>query len=84
MSDERFVTAAVESPLAQLERTLIDEFMRARGHDPRKLADLLPLKRDSLLREASVFASSRLAEVESRSHFVHEIHDGAADHGTHG
>jgi hypothetical protein len=24
--------------------------------------------------EASVYASSRLAEIEARAHFVHEIH----------
>ena len=84
MSNDTFERLAVESPLAQLERTIIDEFMRVRGHDPRKLADLPALERDSLLRQASVFASSRLAEVESRSHFLHEIHDGSADRGMHG
>lgn len=68
----------------ELERTLIDESMRAQGYDPRKLAELPALERDSRLREASIFASSRLAEVESRSHFLNQIHDGSADRGTHG
>ena len=67
---------ASEAPLGQLERALIDEFVRAQGHDPLKLADLPELEREALLKEASVYASGRLSEVETRSHFVHEIHEG--------
>jgi len=58
-----------------LERSLIDEFVRARGHDPRNLMDLSDEERQRLLKEASVYASGRLMEVEARSHFLDEIHD---------
>ena len=77
MSAEESGTSPVEAPLGQLERALIDEFVRARGYDPHKLADLPEELRDKLLTEASVYASARLTEVESRSRFVHDIHDGA-------
>ena len=70
---------AAEAPLAQLERSLIDEFVRRRGYDPGSLGALADADRHALLTEASVYASSRLTEVESRARFVHEIHDG----GTH-
>ncbi len=76
MSAERFETSPVEAPLGQLERALIDEFVRARGYDSLKLADLPEEQRKPLLTEASVYASARLTEIESRSHFLDEIHDG--------
>ena len=74
MSAERAEASAVQAPLGELERALIEEFLRARGYDPLKLADLPERERDHLLKEASVHASGRLTEVEARSHFVHEIH----------
>jgi hypothetical protein len=60
-----------------LELALIDEFVRSRGYDPRNLSDLAEEERKALLRDASVHASMKLTEVESRSHFLDEIHDGA-------
>ena len=64
-----------EAPLGQLERALIDQFLRQRGYDPDALAALSEEDRHALLAQASVYASSRLTEVESRAHFIHEIHD---------
>jgi hypothetical protein len=74
--DAEETATPLRAPLGELERSLIDEFVRARGHDPRKLGDLPESQRDELLKQASVHASARMAEVESRSHFVHDIHDG--------
>jgi len=76
MTSETFHRPAVDAPFGRLERALIDEFIRARGHDPRNLSGLPEHERERLLRDASIEASTRLAEVESRSHFVHELHDG--------
>ena len=53
----------------------IDAFVRARGHDPRQLSVLPESEREALLKDASIDASARLAEIESRSRLVHEIHD---------
>lgn len=74
MSDET-ATSPRTPPLGQLERSLIDEFVRARGYDPDKLADLPEHERERLLADASVYASGRLMEVEARSRFVDEIHE---------
>ena len=63
-----------DAPLAQLERALIDEFVRERGYEPLKLKDLPDEERATLLKAASVYASGKLMEVETRSHFLQEIH----------
>ena len=68
-----------EAPLARLERSLIDEYVRMHGHDPAKLSELVAADRDALLKGASLYASGKLSEVETRSHFVHELHDAIGD-----
>lgn len=75
MSDEHELTAT-RPPLDQLEQALIDEFVRMQGHDPRQLDGLPEEARNTLLKEASLYASSRLTEMESRSHLLRGIHDG--------
>ena len=77
MSDDT-ETRFFESPLGQIERTFIDEFVRARGYDPHKLGDLPEHERERLLADAGVYASGKLMEVEARSHFLDEIHDGTS------
>ena len=77
MKAEQTDTNPLHGPIAQLERALIDEFLTARGHDPRTLDALPEHERGELLREASLYASARLAEIEVRSHFVEGIHDAA-------
>jgi hypothetical protein len=66
--------SAGDMPLQQLEQALIDEFVRMRGHDADALATMSEAERHELLTAASVYASSRLAEVEARAHFAGEIH----------
>ena len=70
-------TRTIEAPLGQLERALIDEFVRARGYSPEALSSLPENEGLRLLADASIYASGRLAEVEARSHFLDEIHDGS-------
>jgi hypothetical protein len=64
----------IEDRTAHLEQAFIDEFIRLRGRDPAKLHDLAAAERDDLLRHAAAYASAKLAEVESRAHYVHELH----------
>jgi len=71
-------THALEVPLGRLERSLIDDFVRARGYDPNTLVDLPENDREKLLADACIYASMRLVEVEARSHFLDKIHDGTA------
>jgi len=68
----------LEPPLAQLEESLIAEFVRARGYDPTQLAHLSEAEWQKLLTDASIYASGKLMEVEARSHFVHQLHDAMA------
>jgi diguanylate cyclase (GGDEF)-like protein len=63
------------TPFGELERSLIDQFLRARGYDPTRLAELTDAERSRVLTEASLFASGRIAEVESKSRFVAQMHD---------
>jgi hypothetical protein len=65
---------AIEDPEAKLEKALIEEFLRARGLDSRTVHALPADEAKRVLTEASVHAASKLAEVEARAHFVHEIH----------
>ena len=73
--DDRREAQTVQPLLGELESALIDEFVRSRGHDPSKLGDIPQPTRDELLKQASLHASSRMAEVEARSHYLHDIHD---------
>ena len=66
----------LEEPLAELERRLIDEYLRNAGHDP----DALRARHDDaaarkLLTDAAVYAATKLTEIESRSHYLREIHE---------
>jgi hypothetical protein len=70
---------AVTALLAQLEQSLIDEYIRMRGHDPDTLSTLTEADRVALLSEASCYASGKLSEVEERLHFVHGLHDAIGD-----
>lgn len=77
MTVETSDTPLAEDPHAQLERAFIDEFLRPRGYSLATLRKLPTDQATELLREASLYASGRLTEVESRAHFVHDIHGGA-------
>jgi hypothetical protein len=70
---------ASESPLALLEQSLIDEYLRLRGCEPDRLRELPAVERDALLKAASLYASGKLSEVETRSHYMHELHDAIGD-----
>jgi hypothetical protein len=74
MTAEGSETRPGDSPLAELERALIEEFVRDRGFDPHNLADLGDAARERLLKDASVYASVKLMEVEARSRLLHDIH----------
>jgi len=67
-------TRAMEDQTAHLELALMEQFIRARGYDPAKLGELLADERERLQKEASAHAAGKLAEVESRAHFIRELH----------
>lgn len=73
MSAERSEKPA-DDPLAQLERAFIAEYLHDRGLTLAALQELPEEQANALLREASLSASGRLSEVESRAHFVDDLH----------
>lgn len=66
-----------QDPHAQLEQALIEEFLAARGHTAASLETLPESQKARLLREACVYASGRMTEVESRAHYIDDMHHGA-------
>jgi hypothetical protein len=76
LANHDFDTPPPGAPLGQLERALIDEYVVQRGYDPVKLHDVPEPERKALLKQASLYASARLSEVESRSQYVHDLHTG--------
>jgi hypothetical protein len=65
---------SIGDPLAELERSFIAEFLRERGHTVDSVRALPDAEAHALLRQASIYASGRLTEVESRAHFVDDMH----------
>jgi len=69
-----FTTHVAEVPEVRLEMKIIADFLAEKGYTLEKLKDL-PAEEARLLRiEASKYASSRLAELEARAHFINIIH----------
>jgi hypothetical protein len=63
-------------PHAQLEMSLIEEFLASKGY---QLKDLEHLPKDiakAYMAEACISASSKLAEIENRSRFVNDLFGG--------
>ena len=77
MRIEGFDGPAAEDPLAQLERAFIEEFLQRHGQSLSTVHQLPHEETMKLLKEASLYASGRLTEVESRAHYVSDMHDGA-------
>ena len=60
---------------AQLEQAFIADYLATVGHSNDSLAKLSAGDADAIRRAASFYASAKLAEMEARAHYVHEIHD---------
>jgi len=60
-------------PQGPLECALIDEFLAERGYTLRSVGRLPLPERRELLRRAASYATLRLAEIESRAHFVADL-----------
>jgi hypothetical protein len=72
------VPPSIGDPLGELERAYIAEFLLRHGHTLTTVHDLPTAAAHDLLKAASIYASGRLTEVESRSHYVDDMHGGAA------
>jgi hypothetical protein len=76
MATDRTDIPPLEEPLAELERRIIDEYIRRLGHDPEVLRASMDVGARKILVDASTYAATRLSEVEARSHYVRELHSG--------
>ena len=65
----------MEDPLAFLEHTLIEAYLKGKGHSLEDLKKLPEAEAKHLMLEASTYASGKLAEIEVRAHLVEEIHE---------
>ena len=75
MRDKNPDLPAMEGQTAHLELALIEQFIRARGFDPARLHELPDDERHQLQKDATAHAALKLAEMESRAHYVHDIHN---------
>ena len=65
--------AAMEEPLAELERELITAYLAGAGQDFQTLLKRNDDEARRLLTDASLYATARLTEVESRSHYLRSL-----------
>jgi hypothetical protein len=63
----------LEEPLARLERELITAYVAGTGEDLATLQQRSDASARQLLAAASLYATARLAEVESRSHYLRSL-----------
>ena len=61
---------------AHLERAYIEQYLHGLGYTLETVQHLPAEQSKLLMRAASLYASSRLAEVETRAHLVEDIHGG--------
>jgi len=67
---------AIPSPGNDLEKAYINEYLHGLGYKPEDLKALPAAQRHDILCAASLYASNHLAEVESKSHLIDEMHGG--------
>jgi hypothetical protein len=69
---------AEEEIHALLEKCLIEEYLKGKGHTKESLGALPEDEAQRLKREASIFASNKLAEIEIRARFTRELHNASS------
>lgn len=77
----------MEEPDAPLERMYIEAYLQKRGYtlhcdgEPlRRICDVPEDEAKRLMTAASAYASTKLAEVETRAHFIEEVHSTSPTH----
>ena len=73
MNTSDMPTAPMKEPLADLERELINAYLAGAGHDFHALLLRNDDQARRLLTDASLYATARLTEVESRSHYLRSL-----------
>jgi hypothetical protein len=60
---------------ADLERSLIETYLKSRGYTRADLKKLPEAQARQLMKEACIYASGKLAELEKRAQFLQELHN---------
>lgn len=60
---------------ALLERCLIEEYLKGKGHTRESLKRLPDDEAHQMMRDASTYASGKLSEIEIRARFTEDLHD---------
>jgi hypothetical protein len=63
----------MKDPLTLLENELITAYLAGTGHDVEALRARHDAEARTLLAAASLYASTRLTEIESRLHYLHSL-----------
>jgi hypothetical protein len=63
----------MSAPFAVLERSYILEYLKGRGYTPEMLDELPQSQAQALMRQASLYASGRLEEIQARDREVHKL-----------
>ena len=69
------VPAPEDEARAILEKGLIDEYLRNKGYSRESLKKLPEDKARRLMTEASIYASGKLAEIETRARYKQNLKD---------
>jgi hypothetical protein len=70
------LTSFFEDRQSKLERMYIEEFLKTQGYSLHDMLLLPDEPRRTLMTAACRYASTRLAEIEQRAHFVDDIRAG--------
>jgi hypothetical protein len=65
----------IEMPMRKLELMYIESFLKSKGFSLDSLEEMDPEVARKLLVDASVIASSKLAEIETRAKLFTEMHE---------
>lgn len=68
--------ATLTTAPGHLERAYLEQYLQGLGFSLASLTSLPPEQATQLMKSASLYASMRLAEVETRSHLVEDMHGG--------
>jgi len=68
-------TEHIYDPNALLEQALIEEYLHSKGYSWEGLKKLPAELVETLMKEATRYASLKMEEVKARAHFVQELHD---------
>lgn len=73
MSKLEFNKNITEEPQSVMEKMLLEEFLRGKGYQLKDLHTLPETQAKTLMKEASQYASLKMAQVESSAHFREKI-----------